>query len=310
MKKVIMESLLKKQLGCTRVKSFGYGGGGCISSGQSYETDNYGKVFVKINSESGARLMFDGELAGLNAIIATGTVRVPKPYKVVDHGSGAVLIMEHTDMQGLGSHAAKLGELLAKMHLYNEEMGKKNAEDASIVGSGDDGAYVSQFGFHTTTCCGYIPQVNDWQDDWVTFYAKKLEQQLNLLNKKSGDREANELWSNLQLKLPEMFQGLDIKPALLHGDLWSGNASGNKNGPLIFDPATFYGHHEYDLGIAGMFGGFGSSFYSAYHSLIPKQPGFNKRSQLYQLFHYLNHWNHFGSGYRGQSISIMKALVK
>ncbi len=59
---------------------------------------------------------------------------------------------------------------------------------------------------------------------------------------------------------------------------------------VIFDAASFYGHHEYDLGITGMFGGFSNEFYSSYHKLIPKQPGFEQRHQLYQLFHYLNHW--------------------
>jgi fructosamine-3-kinase len=59
---------------------------------------------------------------------------------------------------------------------------------------------------------------------------------------------------------------------------------------VVFDAASFYGHHEYDLGIAGMFGGFGSAFYSAYHKVVPKEAGFEKRHQLYQLFHNLNHW--------------------
>ena len=59
---------------------------------------------------------------------------------------------------------------------------------------------------------------------------------------------------------------------------------------VIFDAASFYGHHEYDLGIAGMFGGFGNDFYAAYHSIIPKERGFEQRHQLYKLFHNLNHW--------------------
>lgn len=59
---------------------------------------------------------------------------------------------------------------------------------------------------------------------------------------------------------------------------------------VIFDPACFYGHHEFDLAIAGMFGGFNKQFYDAYHSLIPKAPGFAIRHKLYTLFHYINHW--------------------
>ncbi len=59
---------------------------------------------------------------------------------------------------------------------------------------------------------------------------------------------------------------------------------------VIFDPASFYGHHEFELAIAGMFGGFTRKFYDAYHSLIPKALGFAGRNKLYVLFHYLNHW--------------------
>lgn len=59
---------------------------------------------------------------------------------------------------------------------------------------------------------------------------------------------------------------------------------------VIFDPASFYGHHEYDLAIASMFGNFSKSFYDAYHKVIPKSHGFEGRQRLYTLFHYLNHW--------------------
>lgn len=114
----------------------------------------------------------------------------------------------------------------------------------------------------------------------------------------------------LQLKIPSLFSDVEIFPALLHGDLWGGNVAEDDSGPIIFDPASFYGHSEYELAIAGMFGGFTSSFYSAYHSKIPKAPGFEKRLKLYQLFHYMNHWNHFGTGYRGSSLNIMRNLVK
>lgn len=173
------------------------------------------------------------------------------------------------------------------------------------------------------------------------FYSQqRLQHQLNMVEKSYGDREARELWAKLQvqkenilytflyvcmnalterllycvlylqLKIPQFFTDMVIFPALLHGDLWGGNVAQCAVGPVIYDPASFYGHSEYELGIAGMFGGFNSSFYSAYHEKIPQAPGFENRNQLYQLFHYLNHWNHFGGGYRGSSISIMKKLLK
>ena len=38
---------------------------------------------------------------------------------------------------------------------------------------------MHQFGFHVPTCCGRIPQANEWCDDWVQFLARdKLEPQV------------------------------------------------------------------------------------------------------------------------------------
>lgn len=59
---------------------------------------------------------------------------------------------------------------------------------------------------------------------------------------------------------------------------------------VIFDPATFYGHHEYDIASTTLFGGYSKDFYDAYFKKIPKANGFENRMTLYHLFHYLNHW--------------------
>ncbi|TTQ55691.1 Ketosamine-3-kinase [Bagarius yarrelli] len=218
--------------------------------------------------------MFEGEKASLEAILSTDTIRVPKPVKVVDlETGGAALIMEHIDMKSLNRFTAQLAQQLADFHLHNKRQKEKQKKEEQTVGKGSSQAEVPvihQFGFHVQTCCGFIPQ----------------------------------------LKIPAMFADVEVEPALLHGDLWSGNIAECTEGPLIFDPASFYGHAEFELGIAGMFGGFGKNFYRAYHEKIPKEPGFDRRHQLYQLFHYLNHWNHFGTGYRGSALRIMKELSK
>ncbi|XP_019398256.1 PREDICTED: ketosamine-3-kinase-like isoform X3 [Crocodylus porosus] len=264
--------------------------------------------------------MFEGEMASLEALLKTQTIKVPKPIKVIDLPGGTTLfVMEHLEMKGLNRHSGKLGQQLADLHLHNQKIGERLKKEGNTVGTVNscnsqgqtDVQFVDQFGFNTVTCCGYLPQVNDWQNDWVTFFAtQRIQPQMDMIEKNSGDREARELWAQLQLKIPSLFCDMEIIPALLHGDLWGGNVAEDDSGPIIFDPASFYGHSEYELAIAGMFGGFNSSFYSAYHSKIPKAPGFEKRLKLYQLFHYMNHWNHFGTGYRGSSLSIMRNLVK
>ena len=53
------------------------------------------------------------------------------------------------------------------------------------------------------------------------------------------------------------------------------------------------------LAIGGMFGGFPSSFYTEYHKHLPKsapEEEYDLRSDLYVLFHYLNHTVIFGVG--------------
>ncbi|KAM7069601.1 fructosamine-3-kinase isoform 11-T11 [Molossus nigricans] len=268
-----MEQLLRAELRTTTLRAFGSPGGGCISEGRAYDTDS-GPVFVK---------------------------------------------------------ASKLGDQVADLHLYNQKLRDKLREEENTVGRRAEGAelqHVTKFGFHAVTCCGFIPQVNEWQDDWSTFFTRyRLQAQLDLIEKDYADREARELWSQLQgqkvlifglawtlnkhkVKIPDLFSGLEIVPALLHGDLWSGNVAEDDVGPIIYDPASFYGHSEFELAIALMFGGFPRSFFTAYHRKIPKAPGFDRRLLLYQLFNYLNHWNHFGWEYRSPSLSTMRKLLK
>ncbi|PNJ87511.1 FN3KRP isoform 4 [Pongo abelii] len=128
-----MEELLKRELGCGFVRATGHSGGGCISQGRSYDTDQ-GRVFVKVNPKAEARRMFEGEMASLTAILKTNTVKVPKPIKVLDApGGGSVLVMEHLDMRHLSSHAAKLGAQLADLHLDNKKHGEMLLKEAGTV---------------------------------------------------------------------------------------------------------------------------------------------------------------------------------
>ncbi|KAK7474331.1 hypothetical protein BaRGS_00034379 [Batillaria attramentaria] len=283
-----MEELLKRELNTSKLKSLGRTGGGCISEGSSYDTD-LGRVFIKINGKEEARMMFDGEAASLEALTSMQVVKVPAPIKVISlPKGGAVFVMENLEItSGLSQHAALLGEQLAK-----------------------EVQAVDKFGFDVSTCCGIIPQDNTWLDTWPELFARKIDQQISMAEEEYGDREARSLWSQVVPKLSTFFKDLDIKPALLHGDLWNGNAAEDKDGPVIFDPASFYGHGEFDLAISNLFGGFGRRFFDSYFKVIPKAPGYQNRLELYKLFHYLNHWNHFGGGYQGSSIRTLQSVVK
>ncbi len=65
---------------------------------------------------------------------------------------------------------------------------------------------------------------------------------------------------------------LQVRPCVLHGDLWSGNMSSVDGQPSIFDPAVYYGHSEAEFGMSWC-ASFSQDFYAGYHEIIPKQPG-------------------------------------
>ena len=44
--------------------------------------------------------------------------------------------------------------------------------------------------------------------------------------------------------------------------------------------------------------------------VMPKQSGFEKRRDLYTLYHYLNHYNLFGYGYRSSAMSIIDDYLR
>ena len=54
-----------------------------------------------------------------------------------------------------------------RMHKHNEELLSKSEKSNSSVHGDQGGEGVTRFGFHVPTCCGYIPQDNTWNEDWV-----------------------------------------------------------------------------------------------------------------------------------------------
>ncbi|KAG5070865.1 hypothetical protein AAZX31_03G016200 [Glycine max] len=260
-------------------------GGGCINLASRYDTDA-GSFFVKTNRSIGPS-MFEAEALGLGAMYETGTIRVPKPYKVGPLPTGgSFIIMEFIQFGASRGYQSDLGRKLAEMH----KAGKSS----------------KGFGFDVDNTIGSTPQVNTWSSDWVQFYGEhRLGYQLKLALDQYGDRTIYDKGQRLVKSMTPLFANVVIEPCLLHGDLWSGNISSDKNGePVILDPACYYGHSEAEFGMSWC-AGFGGSFYNSYFEVMPKQPGFEERRDLYMLYHYLNHYNLFGSGYRSSAMSII-----
>ena len=93
----------------------------------------------------------------------------------------------------------------------------------------------------------------------------------------------------------------DEKPALLHGDLWSGNFMCNASSkPVLIDPAVYYGHRSMDLAMTTLFGGFRQTFYEAYNFHFPLPYNYEQQWAVCKLYPLLIHLYLFGLGYLPQ----------
>ncbi|KAJ6785705.1 hypothetical protein PWT90_08713 [Aphanocladium album] len=115
---------------------------------------------------------------------------------------------------------------------------------------------TGKFGFHVTPFYGPPPMVVDWTDNWEEFWVREFRSGLKYVQTMRGnDPELGEVAEDFIQKVaarllrPLQTGGRNIKPSLCHGDLWDGNIQFNVDTqqPIIFDPCSFYGHHEMDF---------------------------------------------------------------
>jgi fructosamine-3-kinase len=262
-------------------------GGGCINETYRLEGTDGSRYFLKLNNAH-HHAMFAAEVAGLDAIAATNTIRVPRP---VAHGiadSQSYLVLEHMELSSRGN-AGLLGEQLAALHRCP----------------------AKQFGFAQANFIGTTPQPNAWTDDWISFWRdQRLGFQLQLAAKNGHGGQLQSLGEKLLDVLPAFFAGYTPRPSLLHGDLWGGNHAYLTDGtPTIFDPACYYGDRECDLAMTELFGGYPAEFYAAYRATWPLDAGYATRRDLYNLYHVLNHANLFGGGYVRQAEQMAQRLL-
>lgn len=248
--------------------------GGCIHD--CYRVSIAGAArFLKTNS-SEYQDAFAAEADGLAALRAAG-MPAPEPLAHGAAGDRAYLVLEYLDLGGRRDFAA-LGRRLASAH---RRPGPR-------------------FGWHRDNYIGATPQANGWCDDWQAFWIEhRLRPQIELARRNGF---------SLTAPSPNVLEGHRPEASLLHGDLWGGNAGFTAEGPVVFDPAVYYGDREADLAMTELFGGFPREFYRAYDEAWPLDPGYERRKPMYNLYHLLNHLNLFGGGYLGQVESTLRLL--
>ena len=247
-------------------------------------------LFVKIN-RAAARPAFEAEAEGLEAISNVGGVAVPGVVACGCVDETAYLALEWVELSSRTKVAQlRLGTGLAEQHR----------------------ATVERFGWHRDNTIGASPQRNTPSRDWIKFFRRqRLEYQLILARRNGLPRRQYAQGQKLCARLESFFSNYRPLPSLLHGDLWSGNWGADGAGtPFLYDPAVYYGDREADLAMTRLFGGFAEAFYAAYEEQWPLASGWERRVDVYNLYHLLNHFNLFGAGYMGQVADCLSRLER
>lgn len=262
--------------------------GGCINQTWAIE-GNGRRFFVKMNAAC-APDMFAAEAEGLNAILASGAIRAPRPICSGSADGVGYLVLEYLCFgQARSESMAQLGIQLAALHRHTNAC----------------------FGWHRDNTIGATPQLNSTTYDWITFWReRRLRYQLQHAAQRGCSTSLRQKGERLLNTLDKLFKDHRPNASLLHGDLWSGNCATLDDGqPVIFDPAVYYGDRETDLAMTELFGGFSPSFYDAYREHYPLDDGYSLRKISYNLYHVLNHYNLFGGGYASQAERMIDRLL-
>lgn len=255
--------------------------GGCIAQGFCITLSDGQQYFLKQQKDAEPP-QFAAEADGLEALGRAGGLTVPHVYWYSEHS----LLMEYLPAgHRQPEFMSRLGEGLAYQHRQP----------------------MTQFGYTHDTWCGATRQPNTPCADGYRFFA---EHRLRYLGEICVDKALLSLGDLNRIDrisecLPDLIP--EQAPALLHGDLWSGNVLTGPDGwPVLIDPAVYQGWPEAELAMTCLFGGFEPDFYDAYEANSSVLPDWRDRIELYNLWHLLNHLSLFGRSYQYEVETILR----
>jgi protein-ribulosamine 3-kinase len=250
--------------------------GGSINKTFKLFTGNQ-TLFCKINSATKFPHLFQKEAAGLKVLGKYTPLKIPTVIDLIESKDSQILLLEWIEpTTPTRAFWKRFGEGLAALHTHTQPL----------------------FGLDTDNYMGSVLQKNSPTPDWPTFFIQNrlepLIQQCHTQLLLNANQVA--LFQNLYPHIPAIFD--EHPPALLHGDLWSGNfMCTSDNQPVLIDPATYYGHRSIDLGMTTLFGGFESIFYETYRYHAPFPSNYKEQWSVCNLYPLLIHLLLFGRSY-------------
>lgn len=251
-------------------------GGGCIGEVYRLDLPDGSRLVAKADPSHKAHL--EREAYMLRYLRENSDLPVPE----VIYSSETLLVMEFVESDGdisgtVEEHAA---EMLADLHSLSWKA----------------------FGLERDTLIGSLPQPNPPSESWVEFFCEYRLLYLARVAREAGRlpadtyRRLQRFADTLPGRLPE-----PERPALIHGDVWSGNVLVRDGRVAAFlDPAIYYADPEIELAFITLFNTFGERFFRRYAELRDLREGFfEERRDVYNLYPLLVHTYYFGGSYLG-----------
>ena len=267
--------------------------GGDINRAYAVTLSDGRRAFLKENTADNLNF-FVKEIAGLEAIRKAGVFCVPALYAYgVDAGNAFLLMEQIVPGRSIPDYYEDFGSRLSEMH---------QCDCSEYTGSG-------KYGFLHDNYIGAGYQENTPEISWIDFFREhRLLPQIKKAERyfdPSMLRDIDHLLDRLDSILTE-----PDKPALLHGDLWSGNQIIGPDGRVwLIDPAVYVGHPEAEIAMTELFDRLPEAFYEGYYDGADRPYGYKERRDIYNLYHWPNHLNLFGVDYLGYVILTIREYL-
>ena len=230
-------------------------------------------IFTKLNHSSNDSLPAEARSLELlrQTILSNGIAElsIPKVHSVCDSKLTTEFIQATTPTN---EQWRQLGLDLAKLHSVTHK----------------------SYGLEADNYIGLNPQLNTWSNDWANFFINyRLLPQIKWIANSKKKSWAMQVLQQNSSNITAYLSENCAEASLVHGDLWSGNVLFSNNEVWLIDPACYFADSEVDIAMSEMFGGFATEFYSSYKQHKPLSGQYPTKKQIYNLYHYLNHFNLF-----------------
>lgn len=245
-----------------------------------YRTTDGEKIVAKFDLSTSPLLTIEGEM------LRYLRVHAPLPVPDVLFAGPQLLVTRFIpgDSRLGPSEQAHAAELLAALHQITADQFGLQYPD----------------GRPFDTLIGGLPQPNPPTESWLEFFRDR-----RLMYMAGEAALVGQLPIDMLLRLDKLAAKLDqlinepAAPALIHGDMWTGNIlAGQGRITAFLDPAIYFADPEIELAFSTLFGTFRESFFERYQDIRPLAPDFFEiRRDIYNLYPLLVHTRLFGGAY-------------